>query len=150
MRDMTFLTVSNRLAVFVLVLLMAAGASARAAEPSVETPSSKLADNIDKRVDLHRSLRERSIGPFEQMCEFIELSSGQREQAMELFESRIEQMSQIFMASREGKLNQKEMQEKLKKSYIRHSKDFVNILNSQQRDKLKLWEKERSEKSAKS
>jgi hypothetical protein len=99
MRGMTFqAAVVRPLAMFVVVLLLATGGPVWSAEPSVETPSSKLADNLGKRSDLHNSLRERSIGQFEQMCEFIELSSGQREQAMELFESRIEQMSQIFMA----------------------------------------------------
>ncbi len=84
------------------------------------------------------------------MCGVIELSSGQMEQALELFESRIEQMARIFQASREGRLNQKEMQAKLTKSYARHRKDFESILTRQQQAKLKLWEKKRTEKNAKS
>jgi Asp-tRNA(Asn)/Glu-tRNA(Gln) amidotransferase B subunit len=78
------------------------------------------------------------------MCEFIELKDAQLEKAMKLFDSRIEEMAEIFDASRKGKISQDEAKEKLARSFAQHREKFEELLNQEQRARLQVYENNRA------
>ena len=132
-----------------VALLISAGATLYAAEPSVETPTKRFQDDLSKRSLQQEKLRERSIKQFQEMCEYIQLEGQQMEKAMKLFDSRIEEMANIFEDSRNEKIDQKKARERLSKSFAEHRDKFEALLSQEQRARLELWENNRSKQAGK-
>jgi len=150
MKKLSITATLSGLAVILAAALMFAPVASYAAEPSVETPQQKFQDDLSKRSLQQEQLRKRSMDQFLKMCEFIELDGAQLEKARKLFDSRIEEMTDIFEASRKGKVDQKQARDRLSESFAQHRDKFEALLDQEQKAKLELWEKHRSQSGEKS
>lgn len=128
---------------FLAVLLFAFVQSSFAVDPTVEKYESKAPQSIRQPEQSARSLEERALKKFEQMCEFIQLEGEQMNKARELFNSRIEEIQKINGAAVRGEMSQTEARQKLAEGFKKHREQFESLLNKEQKSRLQKYEKNR-------
>ena len=109
--------------------------TADSATYSRETPMVKA-----KLVQLDETRKRKAKVTFEEMCEFLKLDDKQTESARKLFEGRLREMDVYLTSMSKGELDRKEVHLKLVESFKKYRKQFEEMLNEKQKERLSLWE----------
>ncbi len=131
-----------------IFLIFEISLAAADANPTVRSAGKIPRDNDGQLARQEKTVKQKTDREvLEEMCIFLELDEKQTDQVVKLFDTRLKEIKEIFDSVGSGELSHQESLEKNAESYRKHREMFLNLLNEEQKAKLKIWEERQLSKA---